>query len=88
MIRDRTSHWLREGGEGACAAGAAGAALVGGPGRIVAVTGVDGVGAMGVRGDGTPAIQGDDASTMMAILQVDLEFIERFAHARLVKLYM
>ena len=59
MTRDRTSHWLCEGGEreGACAGGAAGTALVGGPGRIVAVAGVDGVGAMGVRGGGTPVIR-------------------------------
>jgi len=50
---DETPHELYKGGgvtEGACA----GAALVGGPGRIVAVTGVDGVGAMGVAGGGTP----------------------------------
>ena len=58
MTRDRASHWLCEGGEreGACAGGT-GAAVVGGPGRIVAVAGVDGVGAMGVRGGGTPVIR-------------------------------
>lgn len=48
-----------EGGEeteGARAGSTAEAALVGGPGRIVAVAGVDGVGATGVRG-GTPVIR-------------------------------
>jgi hypothetical protein len=60
MTRDKTSHELCEGGgetESARAGGAAEAALVGGPGRIVAVAGVDGVGAMGVRGGGTPVIR-------------------------------
>lgn len=59
MTRDRTSHGLCEDGEeteGARAGSTAEAALVGGPGRIVAVAGVDGVGAMGVRG-GTPVIR-------------------------------
>ena len=43
--------------EGARAGCAADVALGGGPGRIVAVAGVDGVGAMGVTGGGTPVIR-------------------------------
>jgi len=60
MTRDKISHGLYGGGgetEGARAGGTAEAELVGGPGRIVAVAGVDGVGAMGVRGGGTPVIR-------------------------------
>ena len=60
MTRDKTFHGLCEGGgvaEGARAGGATEGVLGGSPGRLLAVAGVDGVGAMGVRGGGTPVIR-------------------------------